>query len=290
VECIDATCFSSSRRESVSLNSGERRGVRAVVFDVSGTVLDYGSRGPVAAFVEFFARHGVTVSPSEVRRSMGAHKKDHIWMIASEPEIAQRWKKANGKVPNKTDMAILYGEFIRLQAEMLRRYCDLIPGVLEVVAELRCRGIKIVNTTGFDRSMLVDLIPLAAKNGYSPDLWVCSDEVSNGRPAPWMAFHAAEHLNLYPMSTFVKVGDTLADVGEAHAAGMWAVSVIKTGNEIGLSPTELTALSPEEQKECIAAAQSRLAASGPHYLIESVANLMPVIDEITSRINRGERP
>ena len=50
-------------------------GVRAVVFDISGTVLDYGCRGPGAAFVELFARHAVTVSTAEARGPMGTHKR-----------------------------------------------------------------------------------------------------------------------------------------------------------------------------------------------------------------------
>ncbi|MBK7931754.1 MAG: hypothetical protein IPJ98_31015 [Bryobacterales bacterium] len=43
-------------------NSNLSSGVRAVIFDISGTVLDYGSRGPVVAFVELFARHGIAIS------------------------------------------------------------------------------------------------------------------------------------------------------------------------------------------------------------------------------------
>lgn len=267
-----------------------KQGVRAVIFDISGTTLDYGSRGPVLAFVELFARYGVAVSPEEARRPMGTHKKDHIWTMMNEPEIAERWRKANGNLPAKEDVEALYGEFTAIQLEVLKRHCDVIPGVPEVVAELRRRGIKIANTTGFDTGMMVDLIPLAAQGGYTPDLWVCPDLVSKGRPAPWMAFYAAQKLDVYPMSSFVKVGDTPADVAEAHNAGMWAVSVTRSGNEVGLSQDELNALKPMELHERIAAGRARLAACGPHYMIESVADLMPVIDSITARIARGERP
>ncbi len=264
--------------------------VRAVIFDISGTTLDYGSRGPVVAFVELFARYGVKVSDEEARKPMGTHKKDHIWMMMSEPEIAKRWTKATGSAPSREKVDALYGEFTALQMEVLKRHCDVIPGVVDVVAKLRQRGIKIANTTGFDTGMMVDLIPLAAKGGYTPDLWVCPNQVAKGRPAPWMAFYAAQQLGVYPMSSFVKVGDTVADVAEAHAAGMWAVSVTKTGNEVGLSQEQLSALSPAQQNERIAAARARLAECGPHYIIEGVADLMPVIDDVTARIARGERP
>lgn len=265
-------------------------GVRAVIFDVSGTVLDYGSRAPVAAFIELFARHGVAVSAQEARRPMGAHKLDHIWTMLSDPEIAARWEKANGSPPSKALLEKLYGEFTPLQIEAIKKHCDVIPGVVEIVAELRHRGVKIANTTGYDTSMMVDLIQLAKQGGYSPDLWVCPDMVGKGRPAPWMAYYAAQKLDVYPMSAFVKVGDTPNNVAEAHAAGMWAVAVTRSGNEVGLSKAEFDALSEPDQRDRIAVARARLAACGPHYMIESVADLLPILDDIAARLARGERP
>jgi phosphonoacetaldehyde hydrolase len=265
-------------------------GIRAVIFDISGTVLDYGSRGPVAAFVELFARHGVSVSAEDARRPMGTHKWDHIRAMLEVPEIGAQWEKANGSLPALEKMNELYAEFTALQTEVLKKHCDVIPGVPEVAAELRRRGIKIANTTGYDTGMMVDLIPLAKQGGYVPDLWVCPDQVGKGRPAPWMAFYAAQKLDIYPMSAFIKVGDTPSDVAEAQAAGMWAVSVTRTGNEVGLSQAELEALSQAEQRRRIEAARARLAACGPHYLIEAVADLLPVLDDINARLARGERP
>ena len=79
-------------------------GVRAVIFDISGTTVDYGSRGPVVAFVELFARHGVAVSKkkrggpwaptrktisgrcSRIRRSAGAGRKRR-----ASSQLGRRW-------------------------------------------------------------------------------------------------------------------------------------------------------------------------------------------------------
>lgn len=265
-------------------------GVRAVIFDISGTVLDYGSRGPVLAFVEMFARHGVVVTAEEARRPMGTHKIDHIWAMLSDPSIAARWEQATGRAPDQATLQELYEEFAPLQVEVVKNHCDVIPGVPEVVQRLRARGIKIANTTGFDTSMMHDLVKLAAEGGYEPDLWVCPDQVGKGRPAPWMIHHAAKALDIYPLSSFVKVGDTIADLQEAHNAGVWAVSVIQSGNEVGLSQQQLHDMTAAERQTRFDVARARLAAYGPHYIIDSSADLMPVIDEISSRIARGERP
>ena len=266
------------------------RGVRAVVFDISGTVLDFGCRGPVAAFVELFARHGVTISVPEARRPMGTHKRDHIWALLSDPSVGARWELANGVRPSLELLDKLCEEFAPLQAEVVKNYCDIIPGILTVLRELRERRIKIINTTGFESCMIQGLIPLAAKAGYSPDIWVCPDQVGKGRPAPWMIFHAARELNIYPTHTFVKVGDTPADVAEGHAAGSWVVSVVNSGNEVGCSEAELAALPATERDARILAAHNRLAACQPHYLVDTVADLVPVVDAISERITRGEMP
>jgi len=266
------------------------QGVKAVIFDVSGTVLDYGSRGPVVAFVELFARHGVAVSEAEARRPMGSHKKDHLWAMLSDASICGRWAKATGQQPSRELLDKLYEEFPAIMKEVLERHSDVIPGVPDITRQLRSRGIRIANTTGFDAGMMDNLKKRAAEAGYSTELWVTPDLVGQGRPYPWMAYYAARQLGVFPMSTFVKVGDTPIDVAEGHNAGMWTVSVVRSGSEVGLSEQESKAMSSSERDRLLAAARQRLEANRPHYIIDTVADLMPIIDEVSSRINRGERP
>jgi phosphonoacetaldehyde hydrolase len=264
--------------------------LRVAVFDISGTILDYGCRGPVAAFVELFARHGVKISPAEARGPMGLHKRDHIRTLLADAKIHDRWVSANKAPPLAETLDELCLEFAPLQAAVALKYHALIPGVVEVVNELREKGIKIANTTGFESSMIKGLIPLAIQQGYHSDLWVCPDQVGQGRPAPWMMYHIAQKLGIYPMSTFVKVGDTPADIAEGHAAGAWVVAVVNSGNEVGCSEAALAALPRAKRKAKILAAKKKLTACSPHYVIETVADLLPVIDHISERIEKGETP
>jgi phosphonoacetaldehyde hydrolase len=265
-------------------------GVRAAIFDLSGTVIDHGSRGPVIAFVELFARHGVAITEQEARRPMGAHKLDHIWAMLSDPSVAERWAQANGATPDRAVLDKLYAEFTPLQIEVLERHCEVLPGVPEVTSELTRRGIRFASTTGFDTGMMAGLIRSANANGYNPEIFVGPDLVGGGRPAPWMAHYAARHMGVYPMRTFVKVGDTPADIAEAQNAGMWAVSIVVTGNEIGLSKEQLDAVPETVKQELFAAARSKFESLGAHYVIDATADLLPVIDAINERIARGERP
>jgi phosphonoacetaldehyde hydrolase len=199
--------------------------------------------------------------------------------------------RAHGAPPTEEDVNRLFAQFTPILIEVLERHCDLIPGVLEVTHELRERGIRFANTTGFDSYMIEGLKKKAEEAGYKPDLWITPDLVGGpGRPAPWMAFHAARAFDIYPMSAFVKIGDTLADIEEAHAAGMWAVAVVRHGNEVGLSRETIEALHYREWQQISDKARARLATKKPHYIIDSTAGALVVIDQINARLARGERP
>lgn len=265
-------------------------GVKAVIFDLSGTVIDFGSRGPVVAFVELFARHGVCVTEQEARRPMGTQKRDHIWAMLSDPDVAKRWTAATSSIPSSELLDALYAEFIPLQIEVLQRHCEVLPGVSRIAAELDSRGISYSSTTGFDSSMIEGIIRSATSNGFRPQAFVCPDMAGGGRPAPWMAYYAARHMGVYPMRAIVKVGDTPADIAEAHNAGMWAIAVVATGNEIGLSRSAWESLPEQDRRALSTAASDRFKSIGAHYVIDSVADLLPVVDDLSQRIRCGERP
>ena len=63
-----------------------------------------------------------------------------------------------------------------------------------------------------------------------------------------------------------------------------------SGNGVGLDQDSLTALPADDRAQRIRAADRALREAGAHYVIESVAQLGPVLAEIEARIARGERP
>jgi phosphonoacetaldehyde hydrolase len=67
-------------------------------------------------------------------------------------------------------------------------------------------------------------------------------------------------MQVYPMKAIVKVGDTVSDIEEGLNAGTWTVGVSATGN----------------------CSRQTLQDAGAHFVIDSVADLMPVIDKVES--------
>lgn len=264
--------------------------VQALIVDWAGTVIDFGSRAPAGVFVEVFAREGVTVSLAEARVPMGMEKRDHIRELSRMPAVADRWQQKHGRAIDESDIDRMYDAFLPLQLECLPRYADLIPGTLGIVAACRARGMKIGSSTGYSR-VLMDVVAAEAKQrGFVPDAIVCADDVPQGRPAPWMCFANLQQLGVWPVEAAIKIDDTAPGIEAGLNAGMWTVGVAESGNEMGLARDELAALDAAEHDRRIRAAYGRLYRAGAHYVINSIADLLPVIESIERRLEAGERP
>lgn len=267
-----------------------RRRLRAVILDWAGTTQDFGSLAPVGAFMKVFASFGVPISMAQARGPMGIYKLDHIRAIAALPEVSDRWLLTHGSPCTEDDIQAMYLELVPIQEAVLPGFSDLIPGTVAAVAEIRARGYLVGSTTGYPRSVGEIAARIAAEQGYEPDAMVCADEVPAGRPEPWMLLRAMESLRVFPPSAVVKVGDTKADIEEGMNAGTWTVGVTRTGNYVGLDRAELTSLPSEERARLITTAAEKLHRAGAHYLIGSIAELPPVLDDIEIRMALGERP
>ena len=264
--------------------------LKAVLLDWAGTTMDYGCMAPAVVFMEVFQRKGVEITIGEAREPMGAHKKVHIRQISKDEAVAARWEKKHGRKPNEADVEAMFKDFIPLQLQCLAQYADLIPGTLEAVAEFRRRGLKIGSTTGYTQEMMDILQAEAKRRGYVPDSTVCATQVPAGRPHPYMCLQNAINLQTYPMEAFVKVGDTLPDIEEGLNAGMWTVGLAKTGNEIGLPEQEIAALDPETRTARLERAYKRMHQAGAHYVVDGIAEVVPLLDQIAARLAAGERP
>jgi phosphonoacetaldehyde hydrolase len=264
--------------------------LEAVIFDWAGTTVDHGSLAPVRAVTELFHRQGITLTDAEVRKDMGIFKRDHIRNILAMPQVSELWRELTGAVPSEHDVSKLFSDFLPLQMWILEDYSGVINGVPALVDKLRGRGLRIGSTTGYTRPMLDVLVHQAREQGYHSDVALCPDDAPGGRPHPWMCFQLAIQFRLSAIWTAVKIGDTVSDIDEALNAGMWAVGVAVTGNEIGLSASDLATLPQEERRKRTEAARDRLMAAGAHYVVDGAACCEPVLDEIDSRLAAGDRP
>lgn len=264
--------------------------VKAVILDLAGTTIDYGSCAPAGAFVDLFQRYNIEVSSAQARIPMGIHKKDHIRVLAAMPAIADQWQAVYDRNWTEEDIEAMYQEFIPIQIECLPRYGKLVPGTIDFSTYLRASGIKIGVTTGYNQEMMNIVLKEASGQGFVPDSAVCASQVAKGRPAPWLIYRSLEQLDVYPPQAAVKIGDTLPDLEAGLNAGVWTIGVAKTGNMLGLDEEEVNALPAEELERQLQGAYRRMLQAGAHYVVDGVADCLNVLDEIAERLKTGEQP
>ncbi len=264
--------------------------LKAVILDWAGTAVDHGSLAPVAALQRVFAENGLPITAAEARKDMGVLKKDQIRLILSGDRVRSQWTGLRGHPPSEEAVMNLFTEFLPRQADILAQYSEPIDGVPETVEAWKAAGLRIGSTTGYTRELLNIVAAAAAVRGYVPEASVTPDEVGAGRPAPFMCYRNAIQLGVYPLSAFVKIGDTPSDIAEGRNAGMWTIAITCTGNEIGLSKQEWDALSPGERQSLEQQAGARLRAAGAQYVAASLAECNPFLADIERRLAAGERP
>lgn len=252
---------------------------KAVIFDWAGTTVDYGCFAPVQAFVEVFKHFGIEPTIEEVRKPMGMLKIDHIRTMLQMERISNLWKEKYGRTWNEADVNQLYALFEEKLLSILHQFCDVKPYVLEVVNELKDRGIKIGSTTGYTDKMMDIVVPKAKENGYSPDAWFSPDSVHGfGRPYPYMVFENMKALGVQSVSQVIKVGDTISDIKEGKNAGVFTIGVIEGSSELALAQEEFERLDLDTKNKKIEEVKNKFLKAGADAVILDMRGLLKYIE------------
>ncbi|WP_417796239.1 phosphonoacetaldehyde hydrolase [Terasakiella pusilla] len=264
--------------------------LKAAVLDWAGTVMDHGCRAPAAVFQAVFEARGITVSEAQAREPMGRPKWDHIYAVGTNPAVNALWKAKFGKDFEATDADEVYKDFVPHQISIIADYCDMIPGTVDAVHELRAMGMKIGSCTGYTPDIMEACRKAAKTAGYVPDAIFCAGDTPKGRPGPALLLANMIELDVYPPQAVVKIGDTVADVEEGLNAGAWTIAVAARGNEVGLSREAFEAMEATQRQALIDAASEKLSKAGAHYVVDSIADVPAVVEEINARLSYGDHP
>ena len=194
-------------------------GIRLVVLDVGGTIIE--DRGDVPETLRsVLAAHGIAASPAEIGQLRGASKREivkHFVDRQSIPPDADREKLASA----------IYQEF---REQLIAAYQKVPPitGAEEAFETLRQRGYLLATTTGFDREITTSIFRRLGWEKYFAAT-ICSDDVVQGRPAPFMLFHAMEAARVNKVSETMAVGDTPLDLQAGSNAGLRGVVGVLSG-------------------------------------------------------------
>ena len=107
------------------------------------------------------------------------------------------------------------------------------PKLPEYLNMLRYNGVKVALNTGYNidiQNLLVDKLNMI---NFIDD-YISSDEVTKGRPSPYMIHGLMERNGVTDINKVLKVGDTVADILEGKNAGCDTVGVLSGSDSLSM--------------------------------------------------------
>lgn len=185
------------------------KGVRAVLFDLDGTLAD--SAPDLAAAVNSMRQsRGLEALPLAMLRPVASHGARGLLGVAF------------GSRPHHPDYDTLRVEFLNTYERDLCVATRLFDGVLPMIDAIEASGLAwgiVTNKAARFTDPLVELLQLHERAGAI----VSGDTTAHAKPHPAPLLHAAEQMGITPEAC-VYVGDDLRDIQAGQAAAMGTIA------------------------------------------------------------------
>jgi phosphonatase-like hydrolase len=200
-----------------------QRSIDLVVFDMAGTTVLDGSA----------VHDSLAGALKDVGQCVVDYDAVNVVMGLQKPVAIRSLLQERGITPVESLVEQIHDEFV---ARMLRFYShnpevQEVKGASAMFESLKASGIRVGIDTGFNREIAQVIIDRFKweKNGLI-DVSVTSDEVSAGRPAPYMIFRSMEKTGVQTVRRVAKIGDTPSDLYEGTNAGCGLVIGVTEGS------------------------------------------------------------
>ena len=192
--------------------------IRLVVLDVGGTIVE--ERGDVpAALAGALGKRGIAVSSAEINQ----------WRGAAKREVVRHFVTQRTKLLDERGELIesIYTDF---RARVIDSYQTVkgIPGAEDAFRAMQKMGLTLATSTGFDGPITSSIMTRLGWEHYFV-AQITSDDVVQGRPSPYMLFHAMEAARVDSVSQVIAVGDTPLDLQAGANGGMRGVVGVLSG-------------------------------------------------------------
>jgi len=246
---------------------------QAILVDIEGVLMDTDSAATTAAIVDVFGRRDVTITSEESQAKPCSVECNDNHQLRNELRavmngVADKWQAAKGAAPTEWDLEAMWKEIPQAVSDQMK-VAHAADGASEVVGALVSKGVKIGATVEFDEETTPCWVRHAEASGIHIDasLSACQAGVGNTKgapPAPWRAIALTANMEVYPVTSCIRVTSKVYGVAEGINAGMWVVAVAGDSNAH--------------------------YDAGAHYVINSIGSFMDVFNEIQLRMRMGDKP
>lgn len=259
--------------------------LKAVIFDLGGTIVDKYSLTPILSFKRVFDNHRLICNHRDIVRDMGKEKREHIWEMLNTDTNKGRLYFRTQRKPDQEYVDTMFRDFNQVQSEMTRDHLTVLPETQNIFDGLRKLGIKIGITSGFNREIMNDIRHTLYYEGLYADEWISSTCLGHpGRPAPYMIQELMRRFEIHDPSTVLKVDDTNIGIQEGKNAGCQTIGVAKWSVNMGVESFDEIL----EIERCADLYHARLSSSMYQLGLSEPTAVVESLDDVLDHVNLTE--
>ncbi len=184
--------------------------IKALIFDFDGVILDT-ETALLRSWEEIYAEYDITVSKVEWASLLGTS--------TDLPAAYEIIEKHIGEPIDRESIRIR-----RMQRELeLLKSEEVMPGVVDIIAKARERGLRLGIASSSDRKWVIDHLMKLGLHAQFESIR-CADDVSHTKPSPDLYLAVLRDMGLQPDQAIV-FEDSFHGVEAAIAAGIFCVAV-----------------------------------------------------------------
>jgi len=166
------------------------------------------------------SKNGITLTPDEIALWRGASKREVVRHFVAERSTAKA-------ADREEQVAAIYGDF---NVRVIEAYRNVPPiaGAEKAFGTLLRSGYLLASSTGFGHEIAASIFHRLGWEKYFAAM-ITSDDVAQGRPSPYMIFHAMEATHVSSVAEVIAVGDTPLDLQAGTNAGVRGVIGVLSG-------------------------------------------------------------
>lgn len=178
--------------------------LKAVIFDMDGVIVD-SEPAHVKSERQLFAPYGIALSDEELQSYMGRSS----WFLLED--IIRKYG-----IDAKAER--LYPEHKKNLLQLYRETVEPIPGALELIGELKKKGVDLALASSSDRDLVLSVVEKFQLTSIF-NVLVSGDEVERVKPHPDIFLKVVDRLGCSPRECVV-IEDSQAGVQASNSAGV----------------------------------------------------------------------
>lgn len=194
--------------------------IKMLVFDMAGTTVN--EKGIVyETLYDTMKNFGLNIKKEDISRWHGSNKYEVLNnYLTNDDNVSKEIKRCiKEQLHSNFDNNLKERYFSYSNIELIDK------NLPELFDNIRMKNIKISLNTGYSKEIQESIIKKLNMKEYVDD-YVSSEEVTFGRPYPYMIYKIMERNNIKSVNNVIKFGDTKNDVLEGLNANCTTVGVL----------------------------------------------------------------